>query len=129
MPLRRLTRAELKRVELSLIQQQDGRCPLCSDRFGVRGGPVVDHCHSTGAIRAVLCRTCNGGEGKVKTCAVRYGRGNANYIDWLENLAKYLRYHEQHVGRLMYPSHKTDEEKRLDKNKKARLTRAKLKGT
>lgn len=88
---------------------------------------MLDHCHQTGAIRSVLCRTCNGGEGKVKTSAVRYGRGLLNYIEWLENLAKYLRHHTDNPSKLMYPSHKTEEDKRLAKNKKARQQRAKNK--
>ena len=115
-------------MELALIKKQGGTCPLCSEKFNTRGGPVVDHCHKTGAIRSVLCRTCNGGEGKVKNSAVRYGQGNANYLKWLENLTKYLRHHTDNPGKLVYPSHKTEDEKRLAKNKKARLARAKKKG-
>lgn len=126
--MRKLTRVELKRVELTLIKRQGGKCPLCEQRFGARGGPVVDHCHTTGAVRAILCRTCNGGEGKIKNGAVRYGRGLDNYIQWLSNLVDYLKHHSENPSSLMYPSHKTEDDKRLARNKKARQSRAKSKG-
>ena len=32
---------------------------------------VVDHCHKTGLIRDLLCRTCNAQEGHVNTCLIR----------------------------------------------------------
>ena len=38
---------------------QDGRCGLC----GFRESLVVDHCHDTGLIRGLLCRSCNTTDG------------------------------------------------------------------
>jgi hypothetical protein len=49
-----------------LVERQDGLCAICS------GGPLgfselcVDHCHTTGAIRGLLCRTCNTGIGHLR---------------------------------------------------------------
>lgn len=46
----------------SILAEQDGRCAIC-------GGPpdgkalAVDHDHSTGYIRGLLCRGCNTGLG------------------------------------------------------------------
>ncbi len=43
-----------------LMQAQGGRCPLC-----LRPQPKhIDHCHSTGKVRGVLCFNCNGGLGR-----------------------------------------------------------------
>jgi hypothetical protein len=121
--MRKLTRAELAQLSASQVIKLKGVCPLCSRKFGARGGPVVDHCHTTGAIRGVICRTCNGGEGKIKSAAVRYGQGNDGYLEWLENLVAYIKHHQANPSKLMYPSHKTDEEKRLARNAKARKRR------
>lgn len=41
-------------------QDQNGQCKSCS-RSGCR--LVVDHCHTTGKIRGLLCDDCNQGIG------------------------------------------------------------------
>lgn len=52
-----------------LLAAQGGACAICKKthtRHGSRGTPiplVVDHCHETGAIRGLLCHTCNRGIG------------------------------------------------------------------
>lgn len=43
----------------ALYVWQDGRCALC----GKKGRLVEDHCHESGNIRGLLCRSCNVGEG------------------------------------------------------------------
>ena len=39
---------------------QDGRCGLC----GFEDRLVEDHCHDTGLVRGMLCRSCNTTEGR-----------------------------------------------------------------
>lgn len=39
------------------IEAQGGVCALCHKEFS--GTPHVDHDHATGALRGVLCATCN----------------------------------------------------------------------
>lgn len=52
------------RVE-ALHQQQDGKCAICLREMPALGkGSHVDHCHSTGKVRGLLCRACNHGLGQ-----------------------------------------------------------------
>lgn len=109
-------------VRDKLAAKQGQICPLCL-RSLKQKDPVLDHCHTTGTVRAVLCRNCNGMEGKVKTAATRANTG-AGMIEWLENLAAYWRYYHENPRPFLYPSHKTEDEKRLQRNMKARKRRA-----
>jgi hypothetical protein len=62
-------RARLKRkygltpddVEV-MREAQDGRCLIC----GVEGTLFVDHCHTTGRVRGLLCPSCNTFLGRVE---------------------------------------------------------------
>lgn len=44
-------------VEL-MLDNQDGCCAICGDEFG-DNVPQIDHCHVTGKVRGLLCRSCN----------------------------------------------------------------------
>jgi hypothetical protein len=51
-----------------LLEEQDGRCDICKtfpgDTLGVdRNRLVIDHDHTTGKVRALLCDFCNRGIG------------------------------------------------------------------
>jgi glycerol-3-phosphate dehydrogenase len=51
-----------------LLTAQEGRCAICRtddpDDIGLEWN--VDHCHTTGRVRGLLCRRCNGGLGWFK---------------------------------------------------------------
>jgi hypothetical protein len=70
-----------------LSEEQGHRCAICGqpEEMKIRGKVVklaVDHCHSKGHVRALLCRACNNGLGMFKDSP-----------DLLEKAAEYLRSH------------------------------------
>lgn len=120
--MRKLKQAEIKPVRDVMAKQQNGKCPLCTKSLAQKGA-VLDHCHDSGAVRSALCRNCNGMEGKVRTAAIRSATKDG-MVEWLENLAAYWRHHAENPSKYIYPTHKTEDEKRLERNKKARQKRA-----
>lgn len=60
----------------NLWEKQEGHCAICEtpmERWGKRVGKgvnstqaVIDHDHSTGKVRGLLCNLCNSGLGKFK---------------------------------------------------------------
>lgn len=62
----------------SILASQKGVCAICGMPPGRR--PLsVDHCHDTGAVRGLLCHSCNTGIGFLK-----------DSVDLLKKAAKYL---------------------------------------
>jgi hypothetical protein len=48
-----------------LLASQDGKCAICDATECQSGSALaVDHCHSTGKVRGILCRDCNTTLGK-----------------------------------------------------------------
>jgi hypothetical protein len=65
-----------------MVTKQDGRCAICSVEFGdaFKDKPRVDHCHSAGHVRALLCSGCNFGLGCFKDSPSAL-RAAADYIE------------------------------------------------
>lgn len=69
----------------AILRDQHGKCKTCKgDIKFYKDGPmdgraVVDHCHTTGAVRGILCSSCNIALGKVK-----------DDTDTLQNMILYL---------------------------------------
>lgn len=134
----KLTATQLAGIRTKILAAQGHVCALCGVSFKTRKRhaktgklvqaytPCLDHCHTTGAIRGVLCNNCNGKEGKIKTLANACKR-NGTSLEFLQKLVAYLVKHSEPQNPYIHPTHKTDDEKRLARNKKARLARAKLK--
>lgn len=123
---RKLTRSQLRPLGLRMLQAQGGVCSLCGKPIDltIKGELVIDHDHDTGLIRGALHRSCNAAEGKVANAAGRWGAKSMSYeaiIPWLQNLLAYLQKDKQPF---IYPTHKTEEEKRIEANAKARRARA-----
>jgi hypothetical protein len=50
-----------------MLDQQQGVCAICKTApSGAKNFPMVDHCHTTGKVRGLLCANCNRGIGKFK---------------------------------------------------------------
>jgi len=60
----------LRRFGITLIQynemlkEQNNLCAICKKTFEERGKPCVDHCHTFGTIRGIICDNCNIGIAK-----------------------------------------------------------------
>ena len=117
----RLKTTQVAATREELRQAQGCRCGLCKLPVG-SDASVLDHDHSTGAIRATLHRSCNALLGKVENNYRRYGV--QNLAAWAAGLAGYLQHHSVNRTGLLHPTHKTEDEKRLARNAKARKTRA-----
>ena len=75
----------------ALLGSQDNSCAICGKELSISDEmkniskiACVDHCHKTGVVRGVLCRSCNSGIGYLK--------------DDLETVRSALRYLEKSYG-------------------------------
>ena len=77
-----LYRYKMNRLDMvALLESQDNKCATCDrelEMFVGRKGGFVDHCHTTGRVRGILCNRCN---------TVVGGIENAD----LERMLKYIR--------------------------------------
>tara|TARA_R110002020_G_scaffold2385_1_gene11055 strand:- start:239 stop:529 length:291 start_codon:yes stop_codon:yes gene_type:complete len=91
----------------------------------MKGGnkkPALDHCHTTGAVRDVLCLWCNGCEGKIFNLARTAFKDDP--VLFLERLVEYHKRHQTDQHGLVHPTHKTEAQKKAARNLKARKKRA-----
>jgi len=66
-PATRNLKRRLKNVGITeseyfrMLELQDGRCKICGkeERHTNKGRLHIDHCHSTGKVRGLLCSNCN----------------------------------------------------------------------
>ena len=50
-----------------LVKEQNNKCYICGIEGGYNGKPLyVDHCHTSGQVRRLLCQHCNSGLGMFK---------------------------------------------------------------
>lgn len=50
----------------AIAERQNGQCPICRRGLAAVKRTHIDHCHSTGRVRGILCSECNTGIGKLK---------------------------------------------------------------
>ena len=105
--IRQLRDAEVDATRKAMAARQKYRCPLCGGSLA-HGINALDHDHTTGSIRAVLCRSCNVSEGKVLAgVKFRTPVGNLAYQDpvqWLRNLADYWERHSANPSGIIHPT-------------------------
>jgi hypothetical protein len=66
----------------ALLQSQGGNCAICASGLSIGDSTAcVDHCHTSGKVRGVLCRNCNIGLGYFKDDPALL----QNSIDYLRN--------------------------------------------
>lgn len=50
-----------------MFEEQSGLCKICREELKIESGRyAIDHCHSTGIVRGILCKECNLGIGYFK---------------------------------------------------------------
>lgn len=47
----------------NLLEIQENKCAICRNEFTKTKHTHVDHCHTTGKVRGILCSSCNRGLG------------------------------------------------------------------
>lgn len=66
-----------------LLTQQGGVCAICQEsetsvkKNGEIASLCIDHCHTTGKVRGLLCRMCNSALGKFKESLVILDRAKS----------------------------------------------------
>ena len=125
---RRITANAVPDIVRKLLSMQGGLCGVCGLPMTARDKPVLDHDHSTGAVRGVLHNSCNGAEGRVKSKA-HLGHKGVAPEDYIIGLGKYLQKHKIPQTQLIHHTHLTEEEKRVARNKRARVLRARKKAS
>lgn len=113
---------------------QGGLCLVCKKPIslqvmGNKSDYVVDHCHETGIIRGVLHRSCNASLGKIDNAVGRWGAKSMKYEDIIPYLRNVLEYYDNcqaNPMKVIYPDHKTPEQKAAaDKLKRRKAYAAK----
>jgi hypothetical protein len=123
--------SDLPKIRQELIVKQNGLCPICGKdltRVATKN-LVVDHDHSTGVIRAVLHRGCNGLEGKVLRFLTTWGKAKTKLevIGTLKRLINFWELYSTPQTDWIYYNHKTAAEKRAAYNAKRRRVKSNAK--
>ncbi len=118
----KIARTQMRPIVVKLLKAQGGVCCLCKEPIDLEipKEGILDHDHGTGEVRGVLHRWCNGQLGKVEGAATRAKR-NGTMIHWLSNAVDYI---QNGRSGMMYPGHKTEAEKKVERALKERQRRA-----
>lgn len=108
-----------------MLPKQNFTCCLCGEPLTIASA-CLDHNHKTGLIRGILCRNCNGIEGKIYNLANRAKR-TLTPKDFLGSVILYWIKHEADQTGLYHPLYRDTEEKRIATNLKAKKRRVTMK--
>lgn len=120
----RIKTKDIPALRDKIAEEQGGMCGLCKVDLKTVV-PCLDHDHTSGFIRGVLCQNCNGIEGKIFNLCRRAKRDGTPF-KFLMNIMNYWEAYASVPRKEMHPTHKTQEEKKARRNKLARLRRKKL---
>lgn len=117
--MRRITTPELAVFRNQFMITQGSKCAICQGPITSKPGqdPVLDHDHKTGAIRAVLHRSCNALLGKLENNQARFGV--RDIAAFCVGSGKYLMRHTTNITGLLHSTHLNEDEKRIKRNKQA----------
>lgn len=123
----KMKQSDIAKVKAELLKTTT-YCPLCNTPFSKIESKNIclDHCHTSGFVRGLLCRNCNGNLGRLEGLATR-SKKSLTMLGWLSNAVRFLEFHKIPRTDWIHPKHKTEEEKRELRNKRARAARAKKK--
>lgn len=125
--MHKLKASEVAGCRTDLLAAQGGRCALCGYPV-LPADAVLDHSHTTGEVRGVLHRGCNSMLGKIENHMRIAKLTHAPTMSaFLQGVVPYL--HKREYTGVLYPTHRTEEDKRLRRNKLARKRRAATKVT
>ena len=96
---KKLLYRQIPNVRDQFMKKQKAKCPICKTLIS---DPCLDHDHKTGAVRDVLCRNCNGLEGRVFNLCVR-GKRAGTEADFLRSILKYWNKHKENKTKLIHP--------------------------
>lgn len=117
----RIKQKDIDSFRKQISAEQGNKCWICDvDLSTVMA--CLDHDHHNGAIRGVLCQNCNGIEGKISNLANRGKREKTRY-EFVNKVLSYWNFFSATKRNIIHPTHKTADEKRLLRNKRARKRR------
>lgn len=118
--MQKLKNSEIALLRAQLLTEQQGLCALCLEMIE-DGKAVLDHCHETGQIRAVLHRGCNAMEGIVKNNM----RRNLMTLERMQNFLARIAWYQSQLKPVLHPTHKSPEERKQRAKKRAQAKRKK----
>jgi hypothetical protein len=98
----KLKYGEVAGVRKDALAAQSNRCAICS--LEIVKNPVLDHDHTTGAIRSALHSGCNSLLGKIENNYRRFGV--VNLEAFLHGVPAYLQYHSTAPVVMIHPTFK-----------------------
>lgn len=116
----RIKPKDIKPLREQILQEQHGLCAICHEQINADEA-VLDHCHKTGYIRAVLHRGCNAYIGHLENNMARNRITAQRLSAILNNFQTYVVTHKL----IQHPTHLTAEERTARTKKRARARRAK----
>jgi hypothetical protein len=109
---------DIKPLRQQFLEEQLGLCALCREPIDATE-EVLDHCHRTGYIRAVLHRGCNAYIGAMENNLARNRITSTRLSNILANFERYRLLTKP----IIHPTHLTPEERKVRAKKRAKKRR------